>query len=116
MSNVLFGREVSAATGQPVTTQNSATATETVTGNVRGIAGLIFWCGVVACFTPAIALGVVLAIVGGFVWWVAPANAERTQAMVDEAAQGGAVVVHYGQCCLLWSSWCLLACWRQGLQ
>jgi hypothetical protein len=62
---------------------------ETVTSNVRGWGGTMFVVGAVACFTPAIAAGAVLAIVGGFMWWFAPANAERTQKMVDEAGQGG---------------------------
>jgi hypothetical protein len=64
--------------------------TEETTSNVRGIGGFMFIAGAIACFTPAIALGVPLAIVGGVMWALAPANSKRTQQMVTEAeATGG---------------------------
>ena len=63
--------------------------TESTTSFVRGWGGLLFIVGVVACFTPVAPLGAVMAIVGAVMWLAAPANAERTQQMVDEAGQGG---------------------------
>jgi hypothetical protein len=63
--------------------------TEETTGNVRGWGGFMFIAGAIASLTPAIALGVPLAIVGGCMWALAPANSKRTQAMVDEAGTSG---------------------------
>jgi hypothetical protein len=70
--------------------------TETVTENVRGWGGTMFVVGAILCFTPAIAAGAVLAIVGGCMWLFAPANAERTQQMVDESADGGGCMAGLG--------------------
>ena len=80
MSKVLFGRDEVAA---------EVEATETTTGTVRGVAGLMFVVGAVGCATPLAPLGAVMAIVGGIVWLLAPANHGATQAMVDEAGSGG---------------------------
>ena len=62
---------------------------EETTGNVRGWGGVMAVAGAILCATPLLPMGAVLAIVGGCMWLAAPTNAERTQAMVDEAAQGG---------------------------
>jgi hypothetical protein len=63
--------------------------TEETTGNVRGIAGWGFWLGAAGCFTPLLPMGAALATIGGIVWLLAPANAGRTQQMVDERQAGG---------------------------
>lgn len=62
--------------------------TESTTSFVRGWGGLLFVIGAIACVTPFAALGVPMAIVGGCMWLLAPANAERTQQMVTETEQG----------------------------
>lgn len=63
--------------------------TETTTGNVRGWGGSMFVVGTLALFTPVAPLGAVLAIVGGFMWLLAPATQPTTQRMVDEVSGGG---------------------------
>lgn len=64
-------------------------AQEATTDTVRGAAGLMFWIGAVGCFTPLSPIGAVMAVVGGIVWLLAPANSGATQAMVDETAATG---------------------------
>ena len=62
---------------------------DTATTTVRGVAGLMFVVGTVGCFTPLAPLGAVVAIIGGFVWLLAPTTEPSRQAMVAEVEAGG---------------------------
>ena len=62
---------------------------DTATTTVRGVAGLMAIIGMVGCLTPLAPLGAVMAIVGGFVWLLAPATEPSRQAMVAEVESGG---------------------------
>ena len=62
---------------------------DTATTTARGVAGLMAIVGVVGCLTPLAPLGAVMAIVGGFVWLLAPTTEPSRQAMVAEVEAGG---------------------------
>lgn len=70
--------------------------TETTTDNVRGWGGCMFVVGAILCMTPLVAPGAILAIIGAGMWLSAPANAGRTQRMVDEAEEGGGCMAGLG--------------------
>lgn len=73
-----------APTAPTAPTPRTATVTEDTTFNVRGVASLMFWAGlIVVGVVPPVSA--VMMVIGGVVWLLAPANAPATQAMVDNA-------------------------------
>ena len=84
---------IGGATMTTVTNRNETvtedTDQDTATTTARGVAGLMAIVGVVGCLTPLAPLGAVMAIVGGFVWLLAPTTEPSRQAMVAEVEAGG---------------------------
>lgn len=95
MASGFFARDDSVvamqvANVQEVAVQEAAAIVETVTSNVRGWAGCMIGGGILlACTGWLAAPGAVLAVVGLVMFLLAPTNHARTQAMVEEAAEGG---------------------------